>query len=77
MNKFDLPSLTQAAKDLEIYKFDFEKLNEEQLNNIETLKYIHHLLFQVQIVEGKLICNNRKREYVISYGIPNLVLKIK
>ena len=29
MNKFDLPSLTQAAKDLEIYKFDFEKLNEE------------------------------------------------
>ena len=74
LKKLDLPALTQAAKDLEIYKFDLEKLNEDELNTLETLRYIHHLIFEVQIVEGKLLCNNCKREYLINNGIPNLVL---
>jgi multifunctional methyltransferase subunit TRM112 len=74
LKKLDLPALTQATKDLQIYKFDFEKLNEEEINNMEILKYIHHLINEVQIVEGKLICNNCNREYIIHNGIPNLVL---
>jgi multifunctional methyltransferase subunit TRM112 len=74
LKKLDLPALTQAAKDLQIYKFDFEKLNEEELSNMEVLKYIHHLIYELQIVEGKMICNNCNREYIISNGIPNLVL---
>ena len=74
LKKLDMLALTQAAKDLQIYKFDFEKLSEEELNNLEILKYIHHLINELQIVEGKLICNNCSREYIINNGIPNLVL---
>ncbi len=74
LKKLDLPALTQATKDLQIYKFDFEKLNEEEINNLDIVKYIHHLINEVQIVEGKLICNNCNREYIIHNGIPNLVL---
>lgn len=59
---------------MEIYKFDFEKLSPEEINNAEVLKYIHHVLFEVGVEEGALVCNGCSKEYTINNGIPNLVL---
>ena len=56
------------------YKFDFENLSKDDLKNSEILTYIHHILFEVLIEEGSLICKNCGKEYEIKNGIPNMVL---
>ena len=59
---------------MDIYKFDFEKLSSEELEKEEILKYIHHVIFEVGIEEGSLVCNGCTKEYTINNGVPNLVL---
>ena len=54
---------------------DFENLSAEDLKNTDTLKYIHHVLFENVIVKGSLICPNCSRDYQIDDGIPNMILK--
>jgi multifunctional methyltransferase subunit TRM112 len=53
---------------------DFENLSADELKNNETLKYIHHVLFENLIVKGSLICPNCSRAYHIDDGIPNMIL---
>lgn len=53
---------------------DFETLTSEQLNSKEILEYLHHVLFEVVIQEGSLLCNNCQKEYTIKLGIANMVL---
>ncbi|KXN90731.1 Multifunctional methyltransferase subunit trm112 [Leucoagaricus sp. SymC.cos] len=50
-------------------------LPEEQPEMIddEFLKNLHHVLFEVHIVEGAMVCPNCKHVYPISDGIPNMV----
>ena len=36
---------------------------------------IYIILFEIQIVEGSLVCLNCGREYEIKNGIPDFVLK--
>ena len=57
-----------------LYKFDFEKLSPEEIGNADVLQYIHHVLFEVQILDGALVCNNCTKEYEIRDGVPNMVL---
>jgi uncharacterized protein YbaR (Trm112 family) len=59
---------------LNIYKFDIQNLSEEELNQKDNLQYLSHLLFEIGITTGSLICNSCGREYKITDGIPNLVL---
>lgn len=46
----------------------------EALNNDQTLKDLHRLLLETQVMEGKLICGNCGHEYVIKEGIANFLL---
>lgn len=57
-----------------IYKFDFENLSQEEMKKPEILNYIHHVLFEVIIEEGSLVCKNCGKQYEIKNGIPNMVL---
>ena len=74
-DKMDKRALNQGCKDLNISKFDLEKMTEEQLQDKDVLEYLHHILFEVEIEDGNLVCANCGREYMIKRGIPDMVLK--
>ena len=74
-DKMDKRALNQGCKDLNISKFDLEKLSEEQMKDKEVLEHLHNILFEVEIEDGNLVCANCGREYMIKRGIPDMVLK--
>ena len=74
-DKMDKRALNQGCKDLNISKFDLEKMTEEQLQDKDVLEYLHNILFEVEIEDGNLVCANYGREYMIKRGIPDMVLK--
>ena len=74
-DKMDKKALNQACKDLNISKFDLEKITEEQMKDKEVLEHLHNILFEVEIEDGNLVCANCGREYMIKRGIPDMVLK--
>ena len=74
-DKMDKRALNQGCKDLNISKFDLEKMTEEQLQDKDVLEYLHNILFEVEIEDGNLVCANCGREYMIKRGIPAMVLK--
>ena len=83
LRKIDLKALTSVTKDVIIilltlfqlnqWKFNFEELKEEEFKNKDILTYIHHILLEIVVIEGKLVCNGCNREYEIKNGIPNMI----
>ena len=57
-----------------IYKFDFENLSSEELENTDILQFLNHVLFEVAINTGELVCNNCGRIFPINDGVPNMIL---
>ncbi|XP_006456574.1 hypothetical protein AGABI2DRAFT_228611 [Agaricus bisporus var. bisporus H97] len=49
-------------------------IDQPEMIDDELLKNLHHVLFEVHIVEGAMICPNCKHNYPISDGIPNMLL---
>ncbi|KAI6090858.1 trm112p-like protein [Hypoxylon rubiginosum] len=47
---------------------------EELLSDEQTLKDLHNLLMETQIMEGKLVCANCGHEYAVREGIANFLL---
>ncbi|KAG8223620.1 hypothetical protein J437_LFUL003488 [Ladona fulva] len=43
-------------------------------NNQEFLKKAHHVLMEVEVINGELICPESGRKFPISDGIPNMLL---
>lgn len=46
----------------------------DALNDEQTLKDLHRLLLETQVMEGKLICGNCGHQYTIKEGIANFLL---
>jgi len=44
------------------------------LDDEKFLKVLHHVLFEVIVVEGHLVCPESGRKFPISKGIPNMLL---
>lgn len=40
----------------------------------ETLRKYHHLLFEIHILDGSLVCPESSRKFPIKDGIPNMLL---
>ncbi len=74
-DKMNKKALNEGCKDLNISRFDLEKIKEEQMQDKNVLEYLHNILFEVEIEEGNLVCANCGREYMIKRGIPDMVLK--
>ena len=74
-NKLDINALNSALCDLNLQKYDLLNLNDDIKNSNEFWMFIHHILFEYNIIEGKFICKNCKREYPIFKGIPDMVLQ--
>ena len=73
--KLDKKALNEWCKNLNVYKYDLTLPIEELEKNEDFYNYLHHILFEIQIVEGCLVCLNCHREYEIKNGIPDFVLK--
>lgn len=43
--------------------------------NEEFLKAAHHVMMEVEVVEGELECPETGRKFPISEGIPNMLLR--
>lgn len=39
----------------------------------DALQIVHHALFEVEVVEGELICPETGRKFPIKKGIPNML----
>lgn len=56
----DLPESAPTQEDLE--------------NDEKTLKDLHNLLIETQMMEGKLVCGHCGHEYAVREGIANFLL---
>lgn len=52
------------------HEFEIESIT----NDVVLLNKIHHLLLEVDVVEGHLECPETGRVFPISQGIPNMLL---
>mmetsp|Transcript_38047 Transcript_38047/g.89012 ORF Transcript_38047/g.89012 Transcript_38047/m.89012 type:complete len:139 (-) Transcript_38047:56-472(-) len=50
------------------------EMTEDLKKNEDFLKCLHTLLFDIRLVEGKLVCPESGREYPVENGIPNFLL---
>jgi multifunctional methyltransferase subunit TRM112 len=50
-----------------------ESYSEETLADEETIKRLHHVLLEIEIVEGELVCPETGIKFPITNGIPNML----
>lgn len=75
LNKIRWEALRSAAIDLEMHDLDdIEEVTEEMRKDDSLLRKIHHILFEVHLIEGHLICPETSRKFPVKDGIPNMLL---
>jgi len=73
--KVDWAALKKAALDLDIPDLEgMDEVTPEVLADDEALKKIHHVLLEVHVMEGDLVCPESGRKFGIKEGIPNMLL---
>ncbi|KAM0335721.1 hypothetical protein ACHAQA_000771 [Verticillium albo-atrum] len=73
--RLDWAALRTNATELGFPELPAEAPTAEALQSDEkTLKDLHHLLMETQILEGKLVCGSCGHEYAIREGIANFLL---
>lgn len=71
INKINLPALQKAVQDLELDMIIPDELN---IEDEETVKMLHKILFETFIKNGKMKCLGCDHIYPIRDGIPNMLL---
>ncbi|BFZ05735.1 hypothetical protein BsWGS_08773 [Bradybaena similaris] len=74
LSRVDWPALQQAAISVGHGEGLPEELGEDFQQNETLLRKIHNALFQVEVIEGELICPETGRKFSITNGIPNMLL---
>ncbi len=75
LGKIDWKALQQAALDLDIPDLEgFDEITDEILSDEESLKKIHHVLLEVHVMDGNLVCPSSGRKFGVKGGIPNMLL---
>lgn len=73
--KVDWAALKKAALDLDIPDLEgMDEVTPEVLADEVALKKIHHVLLEVHVMEGDLVCPESGRKFGIKEGIPNMLL---
>lgn len=72
--KLDWDALCQAAESIGHLKGLPSQLTPDYENNEDFLKKAHHVLVEVEIINGELTCPETGRKFAISDGIPNMLL---
>ncbi|WAR31858.1 TR112-like protein [Mya arenaria] len=52
-----------------------ENVVEKYEENEEFLKKTHHVLMELEVLEGELVCPETGRKFPVSNGIPNMLLR--
>jgi len=73
--KVEWPALHEAAESLGKSADLPSEVAPEFESNEDFLKKAHHVLLEVEVLEGSLICPETGRKFPISNGIPNMLLK--
>lgn len=79
LKKTQLAALRSAALNLQIEgKFTSPENADLSLESIlqdqDLLKELHHLIFEVHVLEAQLICPESGRRFPVKDGIPNMLL---
>ena len=72
LNNLNWPCLRLAAEQCGIESLP-EELSDELMEDNSFLEAIHHVLFDVEIVRGQMICPDTGRSFPIENGIPNMM----
>ena len=75
LNRIQFNALKSAALDLDIPDLaGIDELTTEILDDDDSLHKIHHVLFEVHMIDGNLICPQSGRKFPVRNGIPNMLL---
>ncbi|CAH0486687.1 unnamed protein product [Peronospora farinosa] len=77
MRSIDYPALCHTTKELNHPEVPTlpEHLPADLSEQDDLLKLIHRVIFDTNIVEGELVCNNCGRSYQVSNAVPNMLLE--
>jgi multifunctional methyltransferase subunit TRM112 len=75
LRKIDYSTLRAAGSSLGVNTLDdYENVTEELSESEDFLRKVHHLLFELHVQEGTLVCPESSRRFPIKDGIPNMLL---
>ncbi|XP_011500048.1 PREDICTED: multifunctional methyltransferase subunit TRM112-like protein [Ceratosolen solmsi marchali] len=72
--RIDYPVLYTAMETLGYANDLPSEKPEDYQTNEEFLKKLHHALFEIEIINGNLLCPETGRKFPINDGIPNMLL---
>ncbi|GAB6024977.1 hypothetical protein CHUAL_010071 [Chamberlinius hualienensis] len=72
--KIDWDALYKAAETLNKAEGLPQNVSAEYENDETFLKKAHHVLLEVEVESGSLVCPETSREFPINDGIPNMLL---
>lgn len=72
--KLDWQVLCNAAESVGQAENIPKELIEDYENNTEFLRKVHHILLEVDVINGELVCPETGRKFPINDGIPNMLL---
>tara|TARA_E500000178_G_C16565021_1_gene549077 strand:+ start:179 stop:511 length:333 start_codon:yes stop_codon:yes gene_type:complete len=71
--KLEWSALVKAAKELGAGDLPSE-LTESMATDETFLKKLHHILLEVRLIEGALVCPESGRKFPVKNSIPNMLL---
>ncbi|GAQ90207.1 hypothetical protein KFL_006130040 [Klebsormidium nitens] len=71
--KLDWKALREAAASLGLEELP-EQVEPSQLEDEDFLRRFHHVLLEIHLEEGALVCPETGRRFPVSKGIPNMLL---
>ncbi|KAH9925045.1 Trm112p-domain-containing protein [Epithele typhae] len=69
--RLEWPALVNAARELGDTSLPAEQ---PEMVDDDFLKKVHHVLLEIHVEEGAMVCPNCSHVYPISNGIPNMLL---
>jgi len=74
ISKLDWPEVVKAAEQLGQLGDLPTALVDDYETDVEFLKKAHHVLLEIEVINGDLVCPETGRKFPVSDGIPNMVL---
>ncbi|XP_021900659.1 multifunctional methyltransferase subunit TRM112-like protein At1g22270 [Carica papaya] len=73
-SKIDWKALVGAARTMGYRELPDEAPESLALKSYEFLRKLHHALLELHLEEGALVCPETGRKFLVSKGIPNMLL---